>query len=197
MTSLSSKLLAWFDHHGRHDLPWQQSKTAYRVWLSEIMLQQTQVQTVIPYFERFLERFPSVEALAAASEDSVLHLWTGLGYYARARNLHRAAKLVVGEYQGHFPESLEGLMALPGVGRSTAGAILSLAMGALVSSSFATNIFETFVKRDLENFRPNISLPSNKVDPKFERNIFANPGIKKFGIRFRRASNWPNCRYLS
>ncbi len=130
MTSLSSKLLAWFDHHGRHDLPWQQSKTAYRVWLSEIMLQQTQVQTVIPYFERFLERFPSVEALAAASEDSVLHLWTGLGYYARARNLHRAAKLVVGEYQGHFPESLEGLMALPGVGRSTAGAILSLAMGA-------------------------------------------------------------------
>ncbi len=90
MTSFSSRLLNWFDLHGRHDLPWQASKTAYRVWLSEIMLQQTQVQTVIPYFERFLVRFPSVEDLAEAPEDDVLHLWTGLGYYARARNLHRA-----------------------------------------------------------------------------------------------------------
>ncbi|MDG1066290.1 MAG: A/G-specific adenine glycosylase [Luminiphilus sp.] len=128
MTSFSTRLLDWFDHHGRHDLPWQKSKTPYRVWLSEIMLQQTQVQTVIPYFEKFLERFPSVDTLAAAAEDDVLHLWTGLGYYARARNLHRAAKLVVSEYQGQFPATLEGLLQLPGIGRSTAGAILSLAM---------------------------------------------------------------------
>jgi A/G-specific adenine glycosylase len=129
MTSFSSRLLNWFDLYGRHDLPWQASKTAYRVWLSEIMLQQTQVQTVIPYFERFLVQFPSVEDLAKAPEDDVLHLWTGLGYYARARNLHRAAKLVVSDFQGQFPQDLEGLLKLPGVGRSTAGAILSLAMG--------------------------------------------------------------------
>jgi A/G-specific adenine glycosylase len=129
MTSFSFRLLEWFDQYGRHDLPWQKSKTAYRVWLSEIMLQQTQVQTVVPYFERFLEQFPSVEGLAQATEDEALHLWTGLGYYARARNLHRAAKLVATEYGGQFPEDLEGLLRLPGVGRSTAGAILSLAMG--------------------------------------------------------------------
>ena len=102
MTSFASRLLDWFDLHGRHDLPWQKSKTAYRVWLSEIMLQQTQVQTVIPYFDRFLTQFPSVEDLAAAPEDDVLHLWTGLGYYARAPNLHRAAKLVVSDFGGSF-----------------------------------------------------------------------------------------------
>lgn len=123
------RILEWFDQYGRHDLPWQQSHDPYRVWLSEIMLQQTQVKTVIPYFERFLERFPSVESLANAPEDEVLHLWTGLGYYARARNLHRAAKLVCAEHGGEFPRNLEALMALPGVGRSTAGSILASAFG--------------------------------------------------------------------
>jgi A/G-specific adenine glycosylase len=123
------ELLAWFDQHGRHDLPWQLAATPYRVWVSEIMLQQTQVAVVVPYFERFMRRFPDVAALAAADQDEVLHLWAGLGYYARARNLHRAAQLIQTEHQGRFPEQLEALQALPGVGRSTAGAILSLALG--------------------------------------------------------------------
>ncbi|MGB1141418.1 MAG: A/G-specific adenine glycosylase, partial [Halioglobus sp.] len=124
----ADRVLAWFDTHGRHDLPWQYDTTAYRVWVSEIMLQQTQVKTVIPYFERFMAAFPDVDALAGAPEDEVLHLWTGLGYYARARNLHRAAKQVAFELGGTFPDSIEGLQALPGVGRSTAGAIASIAL---------------------------------------------------------------------
>lgn len=118
-------LLAWFDQYGRKDLPWQRPITPYRVWLSEIMLQQTQVVTVIPYFQRFVTRFPEVEPLAAASTDEVLQLWSGLGYYARARNLHKAARLIAG--MGSFPDTLEALSALPGIGRSTAGAILSIA----------------------------------------------------------------------
>lgn len=126
--SLATRLLEWFDVAGRHDLPWQQNPTPYRVWVSEIMLQQTQVATVVGYYTRFMERFPSVEALAAASVDDVLHLWTGLGYYARARNLHKAAKQVMEEHGGDFPNDLDGLVGLPGIGRSTAGAILSLAM---------------------------------------------------------------------
>jgi A/G-specific adenine glycosylase len=128
--TLASRLLAWHEHAGRHDLPWQRDRSAYRVWVSEIMLQQTQVATVIPYFERFMRRFPEVRALAEAGLDEVLHLWTGLGYYARARNLHRAAQLVRDQHAGEFPHTLDEVMALPGVGRSTAGAILSLAHGA-------------------------------------------------------------------
>lgn len=120
-------VLDWFDRCGRKDLPWQQTQTPYRVWISEIMLQQTQVATVIPYFQRFMARFPSVEALAEASQDEVLHLWTGLGYYARARNLHRCAKVIAQDHQGHFPDSVEALCELPGIGRSTAGAIVSMA----------------------------------------------------------------------
>lgn len=119
----------WQEQHGRHDLPWQLERTAYRVWLSEIMLQQTQVATVIPYFERFLARFPDVPSLAAAPLESVLALWAGLGYYARARNLHACARLVVENYQGQFPTSVDELCALPGIGRSTAGAIVALAFG--------------------------------------------------------------------
>ena len=122
-------LLAWFDRHGRHDLPWTSNPTPYRVWVSEVMLQQTQVAAVIPYFERFLRRFATVEALAAAPLDEVLHLWTGLGYYARARNLHAAAQQVVRQHRGSFPQTLEAVQALPGVGCSTAGAILALAHG--------------------------------------------------------------------
>jgi A/G-specific adenine glycosylase len=122
----SSALLAWFDTHGRKHLPWQQQITPYRVWISEIMLQQTQVATVIPYFERFMQRFPEVRALAAADDDEVLHLWTGLGYYARARNLLRAARIIAAKYGGEFPDTLEAVQALPGIGRSTAGAILAI-----------------------------------------------------------------------
>lgn len=120
-------VLEWFDEHGRKHLPWQQNITPYRVWLSEIMLQQTQVTTVIPYFEAFTQRFPRVEDLAAAPVDDVLHLWTGLGYYARARNLHKCAQQVVTEHKGQFPDTVEALAALPGIGESTAGAIVSIA----------------------------------------------------------------------
>ena len=123
------RLLRWFAVHGRHDLPWQRDMTPYRVWVSEVMLQQPQVATVIPYYERFMARFPDVTSLAAAPVDEVLHLWTGLGYYARARNLHACAKVVVADYSGEFPQTLDAMMSLPGIGRSTAGAILSIAAG--------------------------------------------------------------------
>jgi A/G-specific adenine glycosylase len=131
---IAPRLVAWHSQYGRHDLPWQRhpsaESTPYRVWVSEIMLQQTQVSTVIPYFERFMQRFPDVRSLADAPADEVLHLWTGLGYYARARNLQRAAQKIRDGYRGAFPATLEELMELPGVGRSTAGAILALSRGA-------------------------------------------------------------------
>lgn len=123
----STVVLSWYDQHGRKDLPWQQDRTPYRVWISEVMLQQTQVATVIPYFERFMARFPSATALADTELDAVLHLWSGLGYYARARNLHKAAVAVRDQYAGEFPCEFEAVQALPGIGRSTAGAILALA----------------------------------------------------------------------
>ena len=122
-------VLAWFDEHGRKHLPWQIDKTPYRVWVSEIMLQQTQVATVIPYYEKFMQRFPDLASLAEAPEDDVLAHWSGLGYYARARNLHKCAKLAVSEHGGRLPEDIDKLIAMPGIGLSTAGAILSLALG--------------------------------------------------------------------
>ncbi|TDB48353.1 A/G-specific adenine glycosylase [Photorhabdus luminescens] len=125
----STVVLDWYHRYGRKTLPWQLEKTSYHVWLSEVMLQQTQVATVIPYFQRFISRFPDVTSLAAAPLDEVLHLWTGLGYYARARNLHKAAQHIVEQHQGKFPTTFEDVVALPGVGRSTAGAILSLSQG--------------------------------------------------------------------
>ncbi len=125
----SDRLLDWFKKHGRRGLPWQLERNPYRVWVSEIMLQQTQVTTVIPYYRRFILRFPDVLALAGAKQDEVLHHWTGLGYYARARNLHKAAHIVAEKYAGQFPDSMDALIDLPGIGRSTAGAILSLACG--------------------------------------------------------------------
>ena len=125
----ATHLLRWFDVSGRHDLPWQHPRTPYRVWLSEIMLQQTQVRVVIPYFERFVAALPDVRALANASLDEVLALWSGLGYYARARNLHAAARVCVEHHGGDLPRDPEALLALPGIGRSTAGAILSQAWG--------------------------------------------------------------------
>ncbi len=125
----AERLLAWFERHGRKSLPWQSDPTPYRVWVSEVMLQQTQVATVIPYFERFMERFPTVRELALAPLDEVLHLWTGLGYYARARHLLACANRLVTRHGGEFPDEIEGVMALPGIGRSTAGAILALSRG--------------------------------------------------------------------
>ena len=125
----AAALLAWFDVSGRHDLPWQHPRTPYRVWLSEIMLQQTQVQVVVRYFERFVAALPDVASLAAAPLDDVLALWSGLGYYARARNLHAAAKRCVESHSSDLPRDPDALMALPGIGRSTAGAILAQAWG--------------------------------------------------------------------
>ena len=127
--SFAADLLAWYDVHGRKDLPWQHPRTAYRVWLSEIMLQQTQVATVLGYFDRFLQRFPTLPALAAAPLDAVLAAWSGLGYYSRARNLHRAAQVCVAQHSGDLPRDFDALAALPGIGRSTAGAILAQAHG--------------------------------------------------------------------
>ena len=125
----AARLLAWFDRCGRHDLPWQHPRTPYRVWLSEIMLQQTQVRVVVPYFERFVATLPDVAALARAPLDEVLALWSGLGYYARARNLHAAARRCVELHGGELPRDIAALVALPGIGRSTAGAILAQAWG--------------------------------------------------------------------
>jgi A/G-specific adenine glycosylase len=122
----SARLLDWFAHHGRHHLPWQINRSPYRVWVSEVMLQQTQVATVIPYYERFMRRFPDVASLAAAPLDEVLHLWTGLGYYARARNLQACAQVLVADCEAELPRDMAALTALPGIGRSTAGAILAL-----------------------------------------------------------------------
>ena len=125
----SARLIDWQVRHGRHDLPWQNTRDAYRIWLSEIMLQQTQVTTVIPYYARFLDRFPNVNALAQAPVDAVLELWAGLGYYARARNLHRCAQMIVAEHGGKFPRDATAIAQLPGIGRSTAAAIAAFAFG--------------------------------------------------------------------
>jgi A/G-specific adenine glycosylase len=129
LAPFATRVVRWQRRHGRHDLPWQGTRDAYRIWLSEVMLQQTQVATVLPYFERFTARFPTVTDLAAAGEDEVLALWSGLGYYARARNLHRAARAVAERFGGDFPTRFEDLVELPGVGRSTAGAIAAFAGG--------------------------------------------------------------------
>ncbi|PCI57548.1 MAG: A/G-specific adenine glycosylase [Gammaproteobacteria bacterium] len=124
----ATQVVTWYHLQGRKHLPWQQNKTPYSVWVSEIMLQQTQVTTVIPYYQRFMASFPTIKALATADEDNVLHHWTGLGYYARARNLHKAAQIIANEYKGVFPKDITQVIALPGIGRSTAGAILSLSL---------------------------------------------------------------------
>jgi len=143
---IAPALLAWARRHGRHDLPWQHPVTPYRVWVSEIMLQQTQAATVVPYFERFMQRLPDLRALADALLDDVLALWSGLGYYARARNLHRAAQLCIETHGGELPATLDELVALPGIGRSTAGAILALGHGRRAS------ILDGNVKRVLARY---------------------------------------------
>lgn len=125
----STRVIAWQKRHGRHDLPWQNTREPYRIWLSEVMLQQTQVATVIPYFARFLEKFPTLRELASASEDEVLALWSGLGYYSRGRNLLRAAQMIDQKFDGEFPKAMDDILALPGVGQSTAAAISAFAFG--------------------------------------------------------------------
>jgi len=152
----SSQLLAWFDLHGRKNLPWQQDPSSYHVWLSEIMLQQTQVNTVIPYYQRFTQHYPDLLSLANASVDDVLALWTGLGYYARARNLHKAANIILDQHNGDMPKDLDELVALPGIGRSTAGAIMTLAH----HQNFA--ILDGNVKRVLTRYNRVTGWPGNK-----------------------------------
>ena len=127
--SLRRRIATWFQRNSR-DLPWRRTRDPYHVWISEIMLQQTQVVTVVPYFERFIAEFPTISELASADEDQVLRLWEGLGYYRRARQLHKAARVIVDEHQGVFPRDREAVLALPGIGRYTAGAILSIAFEA-------------------------------------------------------------------
>lgn len=151
----SNRLLRWYDQHGRKSLPWRENVSPYRVWISEIMLQQTQVKTVIPYFQRFIQRFPNLDELAGATEDEVLHLWTGLGYYSRARNLHQAAKIM--RTTARFPNKMEALMALPGIGRSTAGAILSIAFNQ------ATPILDGNVRRILTRFHAIEGFPASTL----------------------------------
>ena len=149
----SEAVLDWYDRCGRKDLPWQQDTTPYRVWVSEIMLQQTQVSSVLDYFPRFMTALPTLEALAAASEDEVLHLWTGLGYYSRARNLQKTARILVSEHAGEFPRSVQQLTELPGIGRSTAGAIAALSMG------LRAPILDGNVKRVLARFLATAGYP--------------------------------------
>ena len=149
-------VLDWFDQYGRTNLPWQQYTGAYPVWVSEIMLQQTQVATVIPYFERFMQSFPTVQDLASAPLDDVLHHWTGLGYYARARNLHKTAQHVVSVLDGQFPDNVTQLIELPGIGRSTAGAISSIAFKNQAS------ILDGNVKRVLARFSATEGWPGKR-----------------------------------
>lgn len=153
--ALSRSLLQWYQTAGR-DLPWRKTQDPYKIWISEIMLQQTQVKTVIPYFERWLDRFPTLEALAEADLQSVLKAWEGLGYYARARNLHRSAKVLVEQFSGQFPDTLEDTLTLPGVGRTTAGGILSAAFNVPLA------ILDGNVKRVLSRL-VNLTVPPNRA----------------------------------
>src|SRR3989442_8978404 len=150
----AQKLIAWQRRHGRHDLPWQGTCDPYRIWLSEVMLQQTQVSTVIPYYQRFIQKYPTVRALAGASEDQVLQLWSGLGYYARGRNLHRAARLVS---RTGFPRTAAAIAELPGVGRSTAAAIAAFAYrerGAILDGNVKLALARVFAIADEKSLWP-------------------------------------------
>jgi A/G-specific adenine glycosylase len=153
----AARVLAWFDQHGRHDLPWQHPRSAYRVWVAEVMLQQTQVQTVIPYYLRFLQRFPTLVDVANADLDDVLALWSGLGYYSRARNLHRSAQICAERHRGELPAEFEAISALPGIGRSTAAAILAQAHGQRLP------ILDGNVRRVLSRYRAVVGDPTSSA----------------------------------
>ena len=163
--SFAPRLLSWHARAGRHDLPWQTGRSAYRVWVAEIMLQQTQVTTVVPYFNRFIERFADIATLAAAPLDEVLHHWSGLGYYARARNLHATARVIMTEHAGRFPTDHAAVNALPGIGRSTAGAILAQAFGQRHA------ILDGNVKRVLARFH---AVPGWPGASRVERQLWAH-----------------------
>ena len=167
MTALTfaETLACWQRRAGRTDLPWQQYHTPYERWLSEVMLQQTQVETVIPYFERFLAAFPSVEALAAASEAQVMKLWAGLGYYSRGRNLHRAAQMVVKEMQGRFPTTADELIKLPGIGPSTAAAVAAFTSGEAKEPMIDGNVKRVLARID--------GIPGRVGEKAFERALDA------------------------
>ena len=196
-SNFTKNLLEWYQVFGRKDLPWQQNMTPYRVWISEIMLQQTQVTTVIPYYQKFIANFPNISQLAKAKQDDILHLWTGLGYYARARNLHRTAQIICTQYQGIFPKKIEEVIALPGIGRSTAGAILSF------SRKEFHPILDGNVKRVLTRYFAIGGWPSKKsvenqlwqaaieLTPKNTASQY-NQGIMDLGSTICRRSN-PNC----
>ena len=162
--SFATRLIDWQRSHGRHTLPWQNTRDPYRVWLSEIMLQQTQVSTVLGYYDRFLQRFPDVAALAAATLDDVFALWSGLGYYSRARNLHACAQAVVAQHGGRFPASSAALMTLPGIGRSTAAAIAAFCFGERVA------ILDGNVKRVLTRV---LAFDGDLAETKQERALWA------------------------
>ncbi len=163
LPDIATPLVAWQRTHGRNTLPWQNTRDPYRVWLSEIMLQQTQVTTVLGYYERFLQRFPDVDALAAASQSDVFALWSGLGYYSRARNLHRCAQAVVAEHCGRFPDSSAALITLPGIGRSTAAAIAAFCFGERVA------ILDGNVKRVLTRM---LAFDGDLAEAKHERALW-------------------------
>ncbi|KRG78146.1 DNA glycosylase [Stenotrophomonas ginsengisoli] len=178
---LPSKLLPWFDQHGRHDLPWQHPRTPYRVWLSEVMLQQTQVATVVPYFLRFVARFPDIGALAAADADTLMAHWAGLGYYARARNLQAAARRCVEQHEGQLPRDLDALVALPGIGRSTAAAILSQAWGDTHA------ILDGNVKRVLTRV---YGIDGHPGQPAVEKQLWAIAGQQLAAVPAGRMTDW-------
>lgn len=182
--SLAQRLVAWQLQHGRHDLPWQNTHDAYRIWLSEIMLQQTQVITVIDYYARFLERFPTVNDLACAAQDEVLTLWAGLGYYSRARNLHACAQRVVDEFDGEFPRTPEQLQTLPGIGASTAAAI------AVFAYAHPAPILDGNVKRILSRVYGLRDAPSAATDKKLwaraHETLFTAQDAQRLKIPFER-----------
>ena len=165
INTFAKQLLLWYQTHGRKSLPWQENRHPYNIWVSEIMLQQTQVITVIDYYQRFMTRFPDVTSLAAATSDEVLHLWSGLGYYTRARNLYRCAQQVVNDYQGEFPvNSLDAMKSLPGIGPSTAAAICAFSTGqTYVALSRVRSLDGLWLKNPLQ-----------------ATDILSNPAVEKF-----------------
>jgi A/G-specific adenine glycosylase len=191
------QVVSWYHQQGRKHLPWQQNKTPYRVWISEIMLQQTQVATVIPYYQRFMESFPTIIDLANADEDVVLHHWTGLGYYARARNLHKAAKIMASEYHGEFPIDIDQVIALPGIGRSTAGAILSLSLKQhhpILDGNVKRVLARSYLVEGyngLSKFDKALWLLSEKLTPSIETDSF-NQAMMDLGATVCTRSK-PNC----
>ena len=175
MNQFSKKIIDWQKSQGRHNLPWQK-KSAYEVWISEIMLQQTQVGTVIPYYKAFIKTFPQIKTLAESSEEQVMSLWSGLGYYSRARNIHKTAKIILNEYKGKFPQDFKNLVELPGIGPSTAGAILSLAF------ELPGVILDGNVKRVIARFK-GITNPIDNNETQKEVKSFAEGFLPKDSFR--------------